>query len=241
MAGQYLLGDLKKEGIDHRYVKVIPSGRSSFSFVVSNRYNASRTLFSYHDRLPPVDFSTPGIREYIAGARCVHLDGTMYENAIGAAQTARELGVMVSLDGCSMQKDNEKNWVLVRLADVLIMNETYPTRLTGIEDRKLALLEIARAGPRIVMSTSGDRGCMAFNGDTVDCFPAFSIKPVDTTGAGDAFHGGFLYGMLAGMPLVETFRLVSAVGALNCLTMGGRKGLPDMKMVQAFLNENSWP
>ncbi len=237
--GDYLHRDFNSENIDTSLLLKIPGGQSSFSLVLSNTRNASRTLFSYHDRLPPFEF-TPEAIAYIGGVKYIHLDGTMYGNALKAAEIARELGVQVSLDGCSMQRDNAKNLTLVGLADILIMNETYPCRLMETEEREEALLRIARLGPKLVVSTSGSRGGFVVVDGKVERFPAFNIKPVDTTGAGDAFHGAFLYGCLIGFELWTNLRFASAVAAINCLTLGGRQGLPDQATVDRFISQHEF-
>jgi len=237
--GDYLHQDCTSEHIDTSQLLRIPGGQSSFSVVLSNALNASRTLFSYHDRLPAYEY-TPEACAYIGGAKYIHLDGTMYENALQAAKTARKQDVQVSLDGCSMQKDNAKNLALVALTDILIMNETYPCRLMDTEDREEALLRIARLGPTLVVSTSGSRGGMVVVEGKVEYFPAFQIEPLDTTGAGDAFHGAFLYGLLQGFDLWANLRFASAVAAINCLSHGGRQGLPNRAMVDSFISNHEF-
>lgn len=235
--GDYLYQDFSSENIDTSQLLRISGGQSSFSIVLSNTLNASRTLFSYHDRLPAFEFSPQAIA-YIGGAKYIHLDGTMFDNALKAAEIARKLGIQVSLDGCSMQKDNAKNLALVALTDILIMNESYPCRLMDIDDREEALLRIARLGPKLVVSTSGSRGGLVVVDGKVERFPAFKIEPVDTTGAGDAFHGAFLFGLLEGLDLWENLRFASAVAAINCLCIGGRQGLPNRAEVERFISHH---
>ncbi len=232
--GMFLYDNCKKEGIDVSHVQIIPKGISSTSFVLVNTSNANRTLFSYHDKLPPYKFIQDD-EEYISKAKIIHIDGTMYENAYNAAIIARNAKIQVSLDGCSMQEDNLKNLALVELADILIMNETYPTRLIKGSNRENAMLKIATLGPKIVISTSGDQGCLAVLNGTVKSFPAYKIHPIDTTGAGDAFHGAFLFGLLHDYSLEYSINFASAVAAINCMSIGGRNGLPDLDSVKQFM------
>ena len=98
---------------------------------------------------------TDEIRAALAGARILHLDGTQYENALRAARLAKELGITVSLDACSMQEDNEKNWELASLADILIANEKYPRRLTGKDSVEEALAVMAKLGPKAFEQCAG--------------------------------------------------------------------------------------
>ena len=237
--GTYLYKDCQAEGVDLSRVQIIAGGTSSSSIVLADSCNAKRTLFSYHDRLPPYRFTRESM-DYIGAAAFLHLDGTMYDNAFRAAEIAKAAKVEVSLDGCSMQKDNARNLALVAMVDILIMNETYPSRLMEDDDRERALLNIARLGPRIVMSTSGEKGCLLARNGRIEAFPAYRIKPVDTTGAGDSFHGAFLFGLTQGYPIEENIRFSSAVSAINCLSIGGRSGIPSFDQVRRFMAENDY-
>ncbi|MBI1928057.1 hypothetical protein HYR99_27915 [Candidatus Poribacteria bacterium] len=92
-------------------------------------------------------------------------------------------------------------------------------------------------GARIAVVTLGERGCVAKWERGLFAFPAFPVNVVDTTGAGDAFHGGFIYGLLHDWSVAETVRFASAVAALNCCALGGRSGLPTLGMIERFLVE----
>jgi len=237
--GRYLYSDCVSEGIDVSQVRLIPGGVTSTSYVFVNSRNASRTLFTYHDKLPAYSFDKAA-EAYIGGAKCIHLDGTMYDNAMTAARIARERQVLVSLDGCSPQKDNDKNLALVALTDILIMNEAYPCRLMDEDDREQALLRIAELGPKVVISTSGEKGCLLARGGAIERFPAYTIEPVDTTGAGDVFHGAFIFGMLKGYAIEDTIKFASAVSAINCMSIGGRNGIPSFEQVRRFMAEHAF-
>lgn len=234
-AARFLHEDCRREGIDVSRCRFHPDTAHAFTTVAVNVRRNTRTFFSYHGKFPPLSFS-PEDERYLAGARLLHLDNTDPENALAAAKLAKKLGVPVSLDGSSMAKDNEKNWALVRLTDILITNDRFPSRLTGIPDRAGALLEIFRqVHPKVLISTAGEHGCLAFVDGMLRHFPAFSVKTVDTTGAGDVFHGAFLYSLLHEMPLAVGIRFASAAAAISCGAPGGRDGIPNLAQVEAFL------
>lgn len=250
--GDRILRGFAQEGVNTALVRRIPGGRSSTSYVLVNPDNGSRTKFPYRDSLPDITF-TREIRTALSGARVLHLDGTQYANALRAARLARELGVAVSLDACSMQADNGKNWELAGLADILITNERYPCRLTGIQDLESALLEMYRVlscggqvsgaaahgefpnAPAVLAATAGNRGCYYIADGRVRHMPAFPVKAVDTTGAGDTFHGAFLAHWIRGSCLEDCLRFAAAAAALKCMKYGGRAGIPDHRAVEAFL------
>lgn len=235
--GKYLYEDCKKEGIDVSHCKFHPDTAHAFTNVVVNIRRNTRTFFSYHGKFPPLAFS-PEDEAYLAKAKVLHLDNTDPENALTAARLAKKHGLLVSLDGSSMAEDNEKNWGLVHMVDVLITNDQFPSRLTGIPDRGEALLEIfRRERPKVLISTAGEQGCMTVADGQIVSFEAFPIHPVDTTGAGDVFHGAFLYCFLQGKTLADSIRFSSAAAAISCGMVGGRNGIPNLAQVEAFLTE----
>lgn len=233
--GDRILKGFVQEGVGTALVRRIPGGRSSTSYVMVSPVNGSRTKFPYRDSLPDISF-TQEIRAALSGARVLHLDGTQYSNALRAARLARELGVTVSLDACSMQEENSKNWELIELVDILITNERYPYRLTGCQDLEKALLEMSHVrAPTVLAATTGKKGCFYLADGQVRHMPAFPVKVVDTTGAGDTFHGAFLAQWIRGEGLEDCLRFACAAAAIKCMKYGGRVGIPDRKAVEAFL------
>ena len=208
------------------------------SFVMVNPETGSRTKFPQRDYNPPITW-TDDLKEVIKNADVLHLDGTHYENALNAARIAKEYGVTVSLDGCSMQKDNAKNRTLATLADILIMNSKYPLRVSEEKDYNCALLEMAGwGGKKVTGCTLGEEGSkFVINGKVVD-FPAFKApKVVDTTGCGDVFHGAFLNAYVSGMEIRTCIRFASAAASIKCAFPGGRAGIPDRSTVLEIIRE----
>ena len=236
--GGKIVEGLRGFGVDVSGIRVIPGGRSSSSIVMVNPATGSRTKFPYRDALPPLPFDQDQ-RERIARAAILHLDGTRYENALKAAEIAREAGTLVSLDGCSRQKDNAKNLRLAEMADILIMNAVYPFAVSGLSSRDEALAFFAGLGrKKVVITTGGKEGCWAFlDGRTVH-FPAYPVQAVDTTGAGDVFHGAFLARWLETEDTVSAIRFASVVSALKCLRPGGRSGIPDREAADRLAAES---
>lgn len=225
---------LESDGVSTRYIRSIPNGRSSVSYVMVNPARSTRTKFPYPDGLPLIQWDDE-LTEVIRRARVLHLDGTRYENALEAAKIAKAAGVPISLDGCSVQRDHEKNITLASMADILIVNEKYPLRVTGNPDFGQGLLELAGWGPKVVIGTQGARGCLAVIKGALRAFPAWPVEAVDTTGAGDVFHGAFLAGWLRGMELEDNIRFAAAVSAMKCTQIGGRAGIPTYEDALAFL------
>ena len=175
-------------------------------------------------------------REYIQAARVLHLDGQFMPSALQAARWAREAQVKVSFDGNHPRAGLAE---LLRLVDWLVVAETFPMAYTGNPNPGEAAEELLSVGCEVQIVTEGDRGCQVYADGNQFHVPALTVDAVDTTGAGDAFHGAFIYAMLQGWDLRRATRFSGATAALNCLTLGGRRGLPTLAQVLHALDSAS--
>ena len=230
-----IIGFLETDGVDCSKLIRRDDAFGLQSFVMVDPKTGSRTKFPQRDTNPDIEW-TGDLKKAVKDAKILHLDGTNHTNAMEAAKIAKKCGTLVSLDGASLKEPNEVNLELARLADILIMNWRYPVRVTGIKDYDEALLEIASwSTAKIVIGTLGSKGCKAVIDGHIEYFPAYPVDVVDTTGAGDVFHGAFLSGYLDGMDLRENIRFASAVAALKCTKVGGRAGIPGKKEALEFM------
>jgi sugar/nucleoside kinase (ribokinase family) len=151
------------------------------------------------------------------------------------ARAAREAGVTVSIDVDNSFDGLEE---LLPLVDICLASEDLPQRLTGVSDIVDALREIhSRFGCPIVGVTRGVVGSAVLCEDVLIETPAFEVPGgcVDTTGAGDAFRTGFLYGVLTGVSIEDCCLYANAVAALKCRDIGARNALPNPSEVQSLL------
>lgn len=235
--GRELIHGLEREGVDTSFLRLRKEMESGFSVVLTEHGTGERTFVVHKPPYVPQTFGED-FRRYLSVARYLHLDGTNMEEHLAAAQLAAELGTRVSLDGCSMRQDRDKTRRLIKLTDILIMNEQFPLWLTGVSSLTGALQKIEDMGPRIVMMTLGNRGSVALqDGKMVRC-GIYPVQVVDTTGAGDVFHGAFLFAWLRKMPLERAMRFASAASAINCTYLGGREGIPSFAEVEAFMESH---
>jgi ribokinase len=126
------------------------------------------------------------------------------------------------------------------LCDYLVAAEQFALDL-GWDGKPENFLSTARklTAP-VVTITLGRQGSVTFREGEILTVPAFSVDSVDTTGAGDVFHGGYLFGILRGLDLPDTIRFASAVAALKCTRIGGRTGIPRLAEVLHFLAEKGF-
>lgn len=231
--GDWIAAGLTDVGVDvsHLYRR---AGSASPRAVVLVEGGAGRRsiMYSLGDSLHLKVDEVPW--ELLRSARALHLDGVHPAAALVAAREARSKGVIVSYDGGA-----GPFWPgldeLLPLVDVLIVAKDFATRATGLDVVTDAGRSLSRWGARHVVVTDGAEGAWSWVGERTWHQPAFHVDVVDTTGAGDAFHGGYLHALLAGEDAARCLRFASAVGALACTRLGGRAGLPDRSTVDAFL------
>ncbi|MHC1696638.1 MAG: PfkB family carbohydrate kinase [Geobacteraceae bacterium] len=156
----------------------------------------------------------------------------MPEASLFAAEKARNLGIPVMLDAGKVRPGMLE---IARLCDYLVASEQFALDL-GWDGDPAAFQRQARSlGAAVVTITLGERGSITYRNREIISLPAFPIEARDTTGAGDVFHGAYIYGLLRGLDLSGTIRFASAVAAMKCRMIGGRAGIPDRTQVLRFL------
>jgi len=158
----------------------------------------------------------------------------MAEVSLYAAKKAREMGIPVMLDAGRL---HEGILEVAENCDYVVASEEFIKDL-GWKDDPLSLRkEVRRLGAKVVTITFGERGSVTFIDDEIIKTPAFKVKVADTTGAGDVFHGGYIFGLLKGWEIRDVLTFASAMAAIKCEEIGGRRGIPDLKRVMEFLKE----
>jgi sulfofructose kinase len=172
-------------------------------------------------------------REWIVAARALHVDGHDTAAALVAAGWARASRVPVIADLDELYRGVE---ALLKNVDYLITSRDIPGRLAGEDDLRKSLPAVRnRFGCRLTAATLGEQGVLAWNGTQFHYAPAFCVHPVDTTGAGDIFHAGFIYGLLQGWPLQRQLEFACAAAALNCTAVGARGGIQPVENIERLI------
>jgi sugar/nucleoside kinase (ribokinase family) len=232
--GSFGLQSLRDEGVDVAFAEVVEGSRTQVGYIIIEAKRGERTVIWDRDKLLAYSADEAPL-EFAGKARVIHLDSHDPPACARMARAARAAGTIVSADIDNVYAGLPE---LLPLIDVLISSKEFPRLLTGIEDPHAALIEIkARYGCALVGLTKGGRGATVLcEGEFLET-PAFQVPGgcVDTTGAGDAFHAGFLYGLLQGEDIETTLRTGCAVAALGCRALGARTGLPTREELVAFL------
>jgi sulfofructose kinase len=226
--GRFQRESLEREGLDLRELRVVPGAATQMAVIIVESRSGERTILWRRDEKLRRDPETLGAGAIAAG-RVLLVDGHEMPLSIRAARLGREAGMPVVLDIDSV-RDGSRD--LLALVDFPIVSETFAPRLTGKEDLREALAEVQAISPaRFACATLGRRGALALQGDRALRTHGADVPVIDTTGAGDVFHGGFLYGLIAGWDLPDTLRFATAAAALNCAAYGARGGIRPVEEV----------
>lgn len=233
--GEFGLSSLQSEGVDLKFAEIIQGARNQVAFIIIDQRNGERTIiWDRDDRLgykadeAPVDLATRG--------RVLHLDAHDPPACTRMAQAARGAGAVVSADIDNIYEGLPE---LLPFIDILIVSKEFPHRLTNLSDERASLVELkSRFGCALVGTTLGQRGALLYYEGKFLESPSFGVPGGcrDTTGAGDAFHAGFLYGLLTGEDIETTMRLANATAALKCRSLGARTSLPTKEELKQLIS-----
>lgn len=232
--GRYIVESLIQEGVDVSNLVVVPGGTSQAAFIAVEPATGRRTIFWHRGR--ETDLSADRVNfEVIRRAAFFHTDGLKTAASLAAARTAREAGVPVMLDAGTL-RDGYLD--LAGLTDYLICSERFLEAFHPDPDPAAGLARLMELGPRQAVVTLGSRGSLGFDGKHVHRQPAYPVRAVDTTGAGDVYHGAYIHGILAGWDMAACMRFASAAAALKCEAVGGRTGIPDLNRIRTFMGHD---
>lgn len=176
-------------------------------------------------------------RDWISNARSLLVDGCDTDAAITAAQWAREAHIPVIADFDEAYSRLEE---LMKNVDYLIVSRDFPEMVCGERDLKHSLpLLHSRFECRLTAATLGADGVLAWDGDQFHHACAFQVPVVDTTGAGDIFHAGFIYALLQGWSLQRQLNFACAAAALNCTATGARGGIRSVEEIEKLMATGS--
>ena len=236
-AGRFGLESLRENGIDLEFSETVSGAETQIAFIVIDEASGERTVIWKRDKKLRVD-GRDAPNSAIENCRLLHMTPHDTQACIRLAEKARAAGVPVSLD-----IDNVFNGIetLLPLVDILIAGSEFPQKFLGIDDPSKALQGlISKYANALVGVTLGSRGSlMLCNGEFIET-NGFEVPGgcKDTTGAGDAFRVGLLYGLFSGKSVEEAARMANAVAALKCRSLGARTALPTEDELSSFLKGN---
>lgn len=217
-------------GVDAHLIRV-PGGVSPQSLILVDA-GGERTVLCRRDEqmtLQPAELR----REWITGARLLHVDGHDTAAATLAASWAHEAGIPVvaDLDDTYPGIDD-----LLANVDYPIVSRDFPCRLMQEPNLEQALRKMrTRYACQLTAATLGTDGVLAWDGNAFVHSAAYRVPVVDTTGAGDIFHAGFIYGLLHETPLNQALDFACAAAAMNCTAQGARGGIKPVATIEELM------
>jgi sulfofructose kinase len=227
--------ELAAAGTDISWIERDPTAVTPVSAILVNQLNGSRTI----------------VNRKAAGARPLKLRGGLVENGsprvllfdgheLDASLEAMQRfpDATTILDAGSLRDGTRE---LARRVDFLVSSERFACQMSGLadlestENQQQAISALFRWNGKPVIVTRGEQGMLRGDDDGIERFPAFAVQAIDTTAAGDIFHGAFAYGVLTGLPIEGTLRLAAAAAAISVTRRGGRTSIPTLGEVQEKL------
>ena len=235
--GDFVIKDLEFNGVDtSRILRGPPDTSSPYCLSVSEVDLGTRFFVGRRSTVASLNPDELAY-DYIAGAKVLHLDNGS-PISITAAKYAREKGVTVSIDAGGYTPDRV---AIIPHIDIYIASEMfYNGMFKGNEDdlegncRKLHEM-----GPSVVWITRGPLGCCGIADGKFYNIPTFDTPVIDTTGAGDVFHGAYIAAMLEGLSHPECARYSNAVSSIKCMYVGGRTGIPNRETLRRFMEDGT--
>jgi sulfofructose kinase len=234
-AGSKISESLKTEGIDIRGLVTRSRSFSQVAFIAIEKVGGRRTIFWKRPSAEPLRPHEIAAG-FLDGADFLLIDGLMTEASFYAAEKAREKNIPVMLDAGRVRDGMIE---LARLCDYVVASEEFGRELFGNSvtfDAEAAVRHMNSFGARASTITLGNRGSITMAGNEIFRTPAFSVEVLDTTGAGDVFHGGYIFGLLNNWKIKTVVRFASAFAALKCRQLGGRAGIPTFRETEDFLS-----
>jgi len=234
--GTYLRDVFKREGVDASRLVTRKNALTPLNFVTVTP-DGQKTIFQSPYMLTVFPRPEELDLNYIADARILHTTALRVDTAERALKHAKKEGLTTSFD---LEKHVavyglEKLAPLIKLTDILLPNKMGALTLTGTQSLKEAAEKLLALGPKTVVITLGEKGCLIKTKKETLEVSAFKVKAVDATGAGDAFNAGLITGILNQWDLRKAATFAHAVAAIKITHTGAQAGLPTRKEVERFL------
>ena len=232
--GKFVLKQLEQEGVDISAVIVDKNCATNQAFIwIDNQSGKKTIVLNKNSAAAPLMPNEISI-SHIKTTKYLHIDGRETEATIAAIEMAKDAGVKVILDAGSPRKELTK---ILNLVDYPVVSESFCKSYLSTSSYEKGLEKLMNFGATAAVITCGAKGCYGADENGVIYQPPFNVEIIDTTGAGDVFHGAFIYSLLQNWSLEKNLEFSSAAAAINCTHLGGRAGIPGIKKINQFLEE----
>ncbi|MCK4384980.1 MAG: hypothetical protein KAW52_01825 [candidate division Zixibacteria bacterium] len=247
--GEFVKAELEKEGVNTDYMIMDKESKTAKAFIWVDKNTGKRTVALDKTKLNHTKINELEFLNSIS-TRFLHIDAREPEVNIFMSRWAKNLGAKVSLDVGSLRSAVNSVFPFV---NHLIVSKRFACGFTKLSDPFSACRQLMKEGFETVVVTIGEDGCicgssrgfttsgspgeldMSGREDKIFHSSGFPVEVVDTTGAGDVFHGAFIYGLLQKWNLKKTARFACATAAIKCRKLGGRSGIANLAEVTDFM------
>lgn len=233
--GKEIINVLQGVGVDTSCIYVDEEIKTPISCIITNTSNGSRTILNCPGILRDVDFSYPQEEPKV-----VLVDGHELQGSIKALE--KYPNAVSIIDAGSCKEETKK---LAKMVNYLICSEDFAYQYTGIrvdiKDYKtyeLTFEKLKELNKKNIVVTLGERGLIYQENDVIRLLPAYTANTIDTTGAGDIFHGAFAYCIAKNYCLLDALKISSATSSISVETLGGQASIPTKEKVNERLIEN---
>lgn len=229
--GKAIQAEFQSVGVDLSYLQWNEGGRTPFSVILANKQNGSRTLFNRTLAYPPLQAEWDPSLEWGA----LLLDGMELEASLKALDTYRDIPSV--LDAGSLDRESQ---ILAPLVSHLVCSEVFASAVTGEALNSQAAIEgafeqLEAINPNCVVLTMGEYGSLYRKNGALVRVPAMQVDAIDTTGAGDIYHGAFAFGLANGFSLEKTIKFATIAAGLSVQKLGARVSIPEFCQVEEIL------
>jgi sulfofructose kinase len=229
--GKFIIAEFQREGVDTAGIIIDKSIATNQAFIWIDRPTGKKSIVlnnRNHRQIAPSEI----VLSHIGSVKYLLLDGRDTDASFDLIRWAKAGGVKIVMDAGSPRNSMNE---LLAVVDYPVVSQVFCQQFLKTNDYKIAVEKLLNFGATAAVVTCGKQGC--YGGDASGLYfqNAFPVEVVDTTGAGDVFHGAFLFGLLNNWELPEILKFASAAAAIKCTRLGGRSGIPDLATVNKFL------
>jgi len=229
--GSLSLESLRQERVDVSSVTTEPGTATQVGNIIVDATSGDRTILWRRDKR--LMYQEGQLRRAdICSGKILLLDGHDIRAAIRSVKWAKEEGMTTVLD---IDRVEPLTAELIKDIDFVVTSSRFPAHFTGILDQKRALVELQKSTRGFLCATLGPEGAIALVEGEILRIEGFKVDAADTTGAGDVFHAGFIYGLLQNLEIGEILRFANVAAALKCRDLGGRRGIPTLEEIEKIL------
>ena len=229
--GEFVLKQFADEGVDTTGIIIDKKMPTNKAFIWIDKQSGKKSIVLNGKSYLPVTAEEIQV-DFIRSLKYLLIDGRDTNGTFEIINWVKGKGADIVLDAGSPR---HKMDLMLSLVDYPIVSESFCHKYLKIDNYETAVNKLLKFGAKAAVVTCGDKGCYGADKTGFYFQKAFEVSVVDTTGAGDVFHGAFIAGLLKKWNLPRVLKFASAVAAIKCRQIGGRKGIPDFKIVKEFL------